>query len=67
MGFSYKEFGNVKAVFANQDDALFSALPLTLDENELTLEVEVRGTSRIVKAGSLAMLGTVKKGIVTEE
>lgn len=60
-------FGNQKAVFANQDDGIFSAVPITFDESVLTLETYTAGGKKFVKAGSLVKYGTTVKGITAEE
>lgn len=64
---SYKKFGNSKAVFANQDDGIFSALPITLDEDALVLETYQADGRKFVKAGSVVKVGTTVKGITAEE
>lgn len=67
MGVTVNYYGNQRAVFANQDDGIFSALPITLDENVLTLETYTVNNRKFVKAGSLVKYGTTVKGITPEE
>lgn len=67
MGVSVTYFGNQKAVFANQDDGIFSAVPITFDESVLTLETYTAGSRKFVKAGSLVKYGNTVKGITAEE
>lgn len=67
MGVSVTYFGNQKAVFANQDDGIFSAVPITFDESVLTLETYTANGRKFVKAGSLVKYGTTVKGITAEE
>lgn len=67
MGVSVTYFGNQKAVFANQDDGIFSAVPITFDESVLTLETYTDNNRKFVKAGSLVKQGTTVKGITAEE
>jgi len=47
------EFGSTKEIFVNQDEGMFVALPLTLDEDTLELELDETGGRKIVKAGSV--------------
>nr|DAH56656.1 MAG TPA: hypothetical protein [Caudoviricetes sp.] len=63
----FKTFGNVKNVFVNQDEGMFVAFPMTLDENTLTLETETRNGRKYVKAGSIVKEGTSVKGVLAEE
>lgn len=67
MGVSVTYFGKQKAVFANQDDGIFSAVPITFDENVLTLETYTEGSRKFVKAGSVVKYGNTVKGITAEE
>lgn len=60
-------YGRQKAVFANQDDGIFSAIPITFDESVLTLETYTQGVRKFVKAGSVVKSGTTVKGITAEE
>lgn len=60
-------FGRQKAVFANQDDGIFSAIPITFDESVLTLETYTEGVRKFVRSGSLVKQGTTIKGITAEE
>lgn len=61
-------YGNQRAVFANQDDGIFSAIPITFDEDVLTLETYTASDNhRYVKAGSVVKYGTTIKGITAEE
>ena len=60
-------YGRQKAVFANQDDGIFSAVPITFDESVLTLETHTEGVRKFVKAGSVVKHGTTVKGITAEE
>lgn len=62
----FKTFGTSKAVFVNQDEGMFIALALTLDENVLTLETEQEGGRTYVKAGSVVKEGDVVRGITAE-
>ena len=62
----FKTFGTSKAVFVNQDEGMFVALALTLDENVLTLETEQEGGRTYVKAGSVVKEGDVVRGITAE-
>ena len=61
-----EEFGNQKAVFANQDDGIFSAIPITLDSSVYTLETETVDGRTYAKAGSVVKEGTVVRGILPE-
>lgn len=63
----YKTFGNTKAVFVNQDEGMFVALPMTLDNTALTLETETRNGRTYVLAGSVVKDGNSVKGITAEE
>lgn len=63
----FKSFGNQKAVFVNQDEGMFVALPITFDSTALTLDTESRGGRTIVKAGSLVARSGVNVGITAEE
>lgn len=67
MGVSVTYFGNQKAVFANQDDGIFSAVPITFDESVLTLETYTVNNRKFVKAGSVVKYGNTVKGITAEE
>lgn len=67
MGIKVTNFGNQRAVFANQDDGIFSAIPITFDESVLTLETYTAGSRKFVKAGSVVKYGSVVKGITAEE
>lgn len=67
MSVSITYFGNQKAVFANQDDGIFSAVPITFDESVLTLETYTAGNRKFVKAGSVVKYGSTVKGITAEE
>lgn len=67
MSMSVTHFGNQKAVFANQDDGIFSAIPITFDEAVLTLETYMVGHRKFVKAGSVVKQGETVKGITAEE
>lgn len=67
MGVSVTNFGNQKAVFANQDEGIFSAIPITFDESVLTLETYTQNSKKFVKAGSLVKQGSTIKGITAEE
>lgn len=64
------EFGNTKEIFVNQDEGMFVALPLTLDEDTLDLELDTTGGRKIVKAGSVVKEviedDTYIKGITAE-
>lgn len=60
-------YGRQKAVFANQDDGIFSAIPITFDESALTLETYTEGVRKFVKAGSVVKDGNTVKGITAEE
>lgn len=62
-----EEFGNEKAVFANQDDGIFSAVPITLDSTVYTLETEVVNGKTYAKAGSVVKEGSVVRGILPEK
>ena len=62
-----EEFGNEKAVFANQDDGIFSAIPITLDSNVYTLETETVNGRTYAKAGSVVKEGNVVRGILPEK
>ena len=62
-----EEFGNEKAVFANQDDSIFSAIPITLDSNVYTLETETVNGRTYAKAGSVVKEGSVVRGILPEK
>lgn len=61
-----EEFGNQKAVFANQDDGIFSAIPITLDSSVYTLETETVDGRTYAKAGSVVKEGSVVRGILAE-
>lgn len=61
-----EEFGTQKAVFANQDDGIFSAVPVTLDADVYTLETETVNGRTIAKAGSVVKEGSVVRGILPE-
>lgn len=63
----YKEFGNSKSVFVNQDEGMFVALPITLDETALTLETETRHGRKYAIAGSVVKEGASVRGILAEE
>ena len=63
----FKSFGDVKAVFVNQDEGMFVAMPITLDTSVHTLETETRNGKTIAKAGSVVKEGTSVKGILAEE
>lgn len=65
--YSLTTFGAQKAVFANQDDGIFSAIPITFDETVLTLETYTAGSRKFVKAGSVVKSGNTVKGITAEE
>lgn len=67
MGVSVTYFGDQKAVFANQDDGIFSAVPITFDSSVLTLETYTANNRTYVKAGSLVKSGSTVKGITAEE
>lgn len=60
-------YGRQKVVFANQDDGIFSAVPITFDESVLTLETYTEGARKFVKAGSVVKYGNTVKGITAEE
>lgn len=62
----FKTFGTTKEVFVNQDEGMFVAMPITLDENVLTLETETEGGRTYAKAGSVVKEGTVVRGILAE-
>ena len=62
-----EEFGNQKAVFANQDDGIFSAIPITLDAEVYTLETETVNGKTFAKAGSVVKEGNVVRGILPEQ
>lgn len=62
-----EEFGNEKAVFANQDDSIFSAIPITLDSNVYTLETETVNGRTYAKAGSVVKEGSIIRGILPEK
>lgn len=62
----FKTFGTTKEVFVNQDEGMFVAMPITLDENVLTLETEQEGGRTYAKAGSVVKEGTVVRGILAE-
>lgn len=61
-----EEFGNQKAVFTNQDDSIFSAIPITLDSSVYTLETETIDGRTYAKAGSVVKEGSVVRGILPE-
>lgn len=63
----FKEFGSTKEVFVNQDEGMFVAFPVTLDETVLTLETETRNGRKYVLAGSIVKEGSVVRGITAEE
>lgn len=64
----FKTFGNANAVFVNQDEGMFVAMPCVLDNTALTLETETRNSRTYVKAGSLVKTtGNVNLGITAEE
>lgn len=63
----FKTFGNTKAVFVNQDEGMFVALPITLDNTVLTLETETRNGRTYAIAGSLVKDGNSVRGILAEE
>lgn len=65
--YSLTKFGKQVAIFANQDDGIFSAVPITFDSTVLTLETYTEGTRTYVKAGSLVKEGNTVKGITAEE
>lgn len=65
--YSLNYFGKQKAVFANQDDGIFSAIPITFDSTVLTLETYTANNRTFVKAGSLVKEGNTVKGITAEE
>lgn len=60
-------FGYQRAIFANQDDGIFSAIPITLDDTVLTLETFTENNRKFVKAGSVVKHGSTVKGITAEE
>lgn len=62
-----KRFGSTKEVFVNQDEGMFVAFPITLDENVLTLETASIDGRKYVKAGSVVLEGTTVRGILAEE
>lgn len=62
----FKTFGTTKEVFVNQDEGMFVAMPITLDENVLTLETEQEGGRTYAKAGSVVKEGSVVRGILAE-
>lgn len=62
----FKTFGTTKEVFANQDEGLFAAFPITLDENVLTLETITEGGRTYVLEGSVVKEGSVVRGITAE-
>lgn len=62
----FKTFGTTKEVFANQDEGLFAAFPITLDENVLTLETLTEGGRTYVLEGSVVKEGSVVRGITAE-
>ena len=63
----FKTFGNQKAVFVNQDEGMFVAMPVTFDSTVLTLETKTVGGRTIVLAGSLVARSGVNIGITAEE
>lgn len=63
---SFKEFGQSKAVFINQDEGMFVAFPMTFDDDALTLEKEVIGGRTYVKEGSVVKEGSIVRGITAE-
>ena len=63
----FKTFGSQKAVFVNQDEGMFVAMPVTFDSTVLTMETETRNGRTYVKAGSLVKQGAVAIGITAEE
>lgn len=63
----FKTFGNTKAVFVNQDEGMFVALPITIDSTVLTLETETRNGRTYAIAGSLVKDGNSVRGILAEE
>lgn len=63
----FKTFGNTKAVFVNQDEGMFIALPITLNSTALTLETESRNGRTYVKAGSVVKEGSSVLGLLAEE
>lgn len=62
-------YRGLNVVFANEDDGIFSAIPVTLDSEVYDLETEVVGTRTFVKAGSVVKDKgtTVVRGILPEE
>lgn len=62
----FKTFGTQKAVFVNQDEGMFVALPITLDTTIHTLETETEGGYTYAKAGSVVKEGSVVRGILPE-
>lgn len=63
----FKAFGNREAVFINQDEGMFVALPVTFDSTALTLDTASVNGRTIVKAGSLVVRSGVNIGITAEE
>jgi hypothetical protein len=64
---SFKTMANEKAVFINQDEGMFIAMPITLDPSIYTLETVTRTGRTIVKSGSVVKESTVVRGILAEE
>lgn len=62
----FKTFGTSKAVFVNQDEGMFVALPITLDQNTYTLETETEDGVVYAKAGSVVKEGSTIRGILPE-
>lgn len=62
----YKTFGTTKEVFVNQDEGMFVALPITLDETVLTLETITEGGKKYALEGSVVKEGDVVRGILPE-
>lgn len=62
----FKSFGSTREVFVNQDEGMFIAFPFTLDETACTLETEVIGGRKYVKAGSVVKEGAIVKGLIAE-
>ena len=63
----FKSFGSTKEVFANQDEGMFVALPITLDTTIHTLETETVNGRTIAKAGSVVKEGSSVRGILAED
>ena len=65
------EFGNRKEIFVNQDEGMFVALPLAIDDTTLELELNTDNGRKIAIAGSVVkqVVGedTLVLGILAED